>query len=161
MGWVSSWAGYWLVILSVSAPYPVPTFLVDRINFGLNVLWVGWCPYQYFGIPAWLQEVASSGSISQMLWVTAKVTLISSWAPPSSQVFVMSWRCPQSPQLISYKFTLPSNSLPPSASYDYFIPHCKWDSNILSCAFLLVWLLWVCEGWHKVSCILWLISTYK
>ena len=88
MGWVSIWAGYWLVIPSVSASYPVPAFLVDRIKFGLKVLWVGWCPYSSPGVPAWLQEVASSGSISPMLWVTAKVILIDSWAPPLSHVFV-------------------------------------------------------------------------
>ena len=41
MGWVSSWAGYWLAILSVSAPFPVPEFLVERINFGSKILWVG------------------------------------------------------------------------------------------------------------------------
>ena len=38
--WVSSWAGYWLVIPSVSDPAPEPTLLVDRINFRLKVLWV-------------------------------------------------------------------------------------------------------------------------
>jgi hypothetical protein len=40
MGWASSWASYWLTIPSVTAPSPVPMFLVDRINFGLKVLWV-------------------------------------------------------------------------------------------------------------------------
>lgn len=29
MGWVSRWASYWLTIPSVSAPSPVPVFLVD------------------------------------------------------------------------------------------------------------------------------------
>jgi hypothetical protein len=42
---------------------PVSAFLVDRINFGLKVLWVGWYIYSSIGVPAWLQEMASSGSI--------------------------------------------------------------------------------------------------
>ena len=67
MGWDSSWAGYWLAILSVSALSPVLPLLVDRINLGLKVLWVGWQLYQSNAISAWLQEVASSGSISPVL----------------------------------------------------------------------------------------------
>ena len=51
----------------VFVPPLVPAFLVDRINFGLKVLWVGWCPYLSIGVPAWLQEVASLGSISPQL----------------------------------------------------------------------------------------------
>jgi hypothetical protein len=31
MGWVSSWAGYWLVIPLVSSPFPVPISLRVRI----------------------------------------------------------------------------------------------------------------------------------
>lgn len=38
MGWVSSWAGYWLAIPSVSA------HLVGRTHFGSKVLWVSYCP---------------------------------------------------------------------------------------------------------------------
>ena len=34
-----------------SAPSRVPALLVGRTNFGLKVLWVGWCP-------AWLQDSA-------------------------------------------------------------------------------------------------------
>jgi hypothetical protein len=41
-------------------------FFVDRINFGLTVLWVGWCLYNSTGVPVWLQQVASSGSMSPM-----------------------------------------------------------------------------------------------
>ena len=37
MRWVSSWAGCRLEVPSVSAPSPVPAFLVDRIHFGLKV----------------------------------------------------------------------------------------------------------------------------
>lgn len=34
---------------------------------------IGWCPYNPTGVPAWVQEVASSNSISPVLCVTAKV----------------------------------------------------------------------------------------
>jgi hypothetical protein len=50
----------------VFVPPLVPAFLVDRINFGLKVLWVGWSPFSFTGVPSWLQEVVSSGSISPM-----------------------------------------------------------------------------------------------
>jgi hypothetical protein len=42
MGWVSSWAGYWLAIPSVSPPSPMPALLVDRINFkdALHIRWL-------------------------------------------------------------------------------------------------------------------------
>ena len=49
----------------ISDPSPMPAFLVHRINFELKVLWVGWYLYCSTGVPAWLQQVASSGSISQ------------------------------------------------------------------------------------------------
>ena len=49
MWWVSSWAGYWLTIPLGSALSPVPALLVDRINFGLKMLWVGWCLYNSTG----------------------------------------------------------------------------------------------------------------
>ena len=32
----------------------VSVLLVGRINFGLKVIWVGWCPYPSTGSPAWL-----------------------------------------------------------------------------------------------------------
>ena len=38
------------------------------------------------GGPAWLQEVASSGSMSPLLVVLAKVTHIELWEPPPSQI---------------------------------------------------------------------------
>lgn len=38
MGWVLSWAGYWLAVPSVSALSPILALLVDRLSFGLEVL---------------------------------------------------------------------------------------------------------------------------
>jgi hypothetical protein len=61
------WADYWLAILPVFVPSLVLGFLVDRINFVSKVLWEGWCSYCSIGVPAWLQEEATSGSISSML----------------------------------------------------------------------------------------------
>jgi hypothetical protein len=58
----------------------------------LKVLWV--CLCLYCQVPAWLQEMGSSGSTFPVLWVTAKVTFIAFWVPPLSQVFVSFWRCP-------------------------------------------------------------------
>jgi hypothetical protein len=67
MDWVLSWASYLLTVFSFSAPFPVPTFLVDGINFGSKFLTVGLCFYGSIGVPALIHEVASSGSISTML----------------------------------------------------------------------------------------------
>jgi hypothetical protein len=36
----------------------------SRTYFGLKVLWAGWYPYPSTYSPAWLLEVATSGSIS-------------------------------------------------------------------------------------------------
>jgi hypothetical protein len=70
MGLKLDW--YWLAFPSVSAPFPIPEFLVDRLSLGSIFLWVGWCPYCSSRIPAWTQEAASPGSISPVLWVTPK-----------------------------------------------------------------------------------------
>jgi hypothetical protein len=94
MGWVSNWASYWLVTLSDSVLSPIPAFLVNRVNLESKVLWVGWCPYHYIGVPAWLQEMTSSGSISPVK-VTPQLILFY----PLCQVSVMSWRCPLPHQL--------------------------------------------------------------
>jgi hypothetical protein len=85
--------------------HPIPVFLIDRINFGLKVLWVDWCPYRFTGVPpAWLQEMAFLGSISPMWWVTAKVTPTDSWTPPLSQVSVSSCRWPYLLTPVSCRF---------------------------------------------------------
>jgi hypothetical protein len=90
----------------------MPAFLVDRINFVLKVLWVGWCLYLSTMVPEWLKEVAFSGSIFPMLRVTDKVTPIDSWVPFLSQVSVSSWRCapPSKPRSVAYfySFSWPS-----------------------------------------------------
>lgn len=72
MGWVSNWAGYESAVSSVFAQSSVPAFLVDGINFGSKVLGLSWCQYRCIGVPAWLQEAASSGSTLPLLWVTAE-----------------------------------------------------------------------------------------
>ena len=55
MGWISSWADYWLAIPSVSAS--MPAFLVDEINFGLKFLWMGWYLYRSNRDPLWPPQV--------------------------------------------------------------------------------------------------------
>jgi hypothetical protein len=135
------------------------------ISFTSKVLWVDWWPYSSTGGPAWQQEVATSGSISLLLGLSAKVILIDYWKPSTSQVSGASGTCP-APTPASHRFPfillvlwpsllclftpdpeiphssspapLPSSSLPPSASYNYFIPTSKWDSSIFPWVFLLV-----------------------
>jgi hypothetical protein len=42
-------------------------FLVDRTKIGSKVLWVGWCLHLSTGSSAWLQKMATSGSMSPLL----------------------------------------------------------------------------------------------
>ena len=64
----------------------VPVLLLDRTNFGSEVLWVGWCPYCSTGGPAWLKEVISSGSVFLLLDILAKVTCIDFWEHPTDSL---------------------------------------------------------------------------
>jgi hypothetical protein len=150
-----------------------PCISCRQNKFWAKILWVGWCPYRSTGVSAWLQEVASSGSISPMLWGPVKVTPLIFWVPPLSQVSGMSSRCPHLPNPTSCRFPfiliviwssllffptpdpesspfpspcpLPSSSLlHPSASYCYFIPSSMWDSSFLAWTVLPVYFLWVC-----------------
>jgi hypothetical protein len=123
MGWVSSWAGYWLAIRSVSAPSLVPAFLVNRINFRLKVLSVGWCLYWSSVAPTRLQEVAFSGSMSPVLWVTAKVTFIDSWTSHFSQVSGTSSRWPLAPSCRFHSFSWPSDHLSCLSPHLILNPH--------------------------------------
>ena len=61
---------------------------------------MGWCSYRSVGIPAWVWEVTSSGSLSLILWVIAKDTPIDSWVPPKFQVSVPFWRGTPAPPLV-------------------------------------------------------------
>ena len=136
----------------------VPALLADRKNLGLKVLWVSWYPFHPLGNPVWLQEVASSGSISPLLRILAKVTLTDSWEPPQSQVSIDAYKpqthklpisihsplslSPVSPYTWSYPplsaFLIPSpTQLSPYASYSSFISASKWNLSILPCVFLL------------------------
>ena len=103
MEWVSSCAGYWLTIPSASAPTLMVAFLVDRINFGLKVFWVGWCLYCFSRVPVSLQGVISSGSISPMVTTTdSRASLLSQvsvsfrrWlhllTPVNGRLSIISW----------------------------------------------------------------------
>ena len=155
MEWVSSWASYWLAILSVSDPSPTPAFLVDRIHFGVEM---SWFPYSSTGVPAWLREVASSGSkaVRHNWFLVSSLFKVSvlSWGYvlplylhqlqnsihshghlATYPVPLHTWSRPQnSPPYPNSHYMLPSSP----ASYDYLIPSSKWDSNMLPWAFFLV-----------------------
>lgn len=57
MGWLSSWTCHCCFIFK-------SVLLVGRRNFGLKISWVGWCHYPFTGGSAWLQNMATLGSIS-------------------------------------------------------------------------------------------------
>ena len=78
--------------------------IVDRMNLRLKVLWVGWCLYHFTRVPAWPQEVISSGSISSIQWVTAKVTLIDFGCFPYSRSLSHPGDVPYLLTPISYRF---------------------------------------------------------
>ena len=69
--------------------HPSVTF---REEFLVKYLWVAWCPCPSTGSPAWLQEVASSGSMSLLLGISPKMTCIDLWEPPLTQVSGTFWR---------------------------------------------------------------------
>ena len=130
--------GHWFTFPSVSGPSPVLAYLVDRVNFGSTILGVGWCPYCSIGIFAWLQEMASLGSIFPVLWGIAKVTPIYFWVPPQPRSLAHPQDTPHLPTPASYRFPsnlmaiwspapfpslspITSNSFPTFAFYHYFI----------------------------------------
>lgn len=96
---------YCLAIPSISAPpsISVSTFLGGRINLGLKVLWLDWCPCHYTGVHAWLE--ASSGSISPLPWVSAKVTSTDSWEPPYPRSLARPWDVPTQQLQIAIYFS--------------------------------------------------------
>jgi hypothetical protein len=115
---------------------------------------MGWCPYFSTEDPAWLQEVASSGSIASIyaFWLKSPTqTPRRLYQPkslahprdvpqtlPATDLHSLSWPSvlslptpdPNSP--FPSLTLLQSSSLPPPASYDYFSSPFKWDLNILS-----------------------------
>jgi hypothetical protein len=99
---------------------------------GSKVVQVGWCPHPSIGHPVWLLEVVSSGSISQPLGISAKVTYIESWEPHSSQISGTSFK----------KNILPS-SYPPILPF--FHPPILPSSTPGSCIFPLI-LLDLCDS---------------
>jgi hypothetical protein len=133
-GRVSIWASYWLAIPSVSAPPSV--FLGDSINFGLKVLWVGWCLYCFTGYmkhplqvpytqcnesqlsspPLFLRSLSCSEDNPYLIIPFAD---FHSFSWPSNH---LSWTFPQLSWILhASHYPLPLSSLLLSASYDYFI----------------------------------------
>jgi hypothetical protein len=97
MEWFSSWAGYWLVISSVSALSSVPAFLVNRINFGLKVLWVVSvfiAPLEFLpGYKVPYPQCSKSQLRSPHWYLGTSLTQVSN----------LSLRCPPSPHHINWK----------------------------------------------------------
>jgi hypothetical protein len=127
MEWVPNWASYLLPIPSISAPSPIPAFLVVGVSFGSKVLWVGCCLYNYTGVSAWPQEATSLGSISPMLWVTAKNSPFDSWVPrpPLSQVSLFLEMSPTSTSADFYSFSWPSCHPCPPPTSPYLTTPCS------------------------------------
>ena len=83
MAWVNSLEDYWLTSPLGSDPSPVPTFLIERINFASKFSeWVG-----YRGWP--VQVLYPQYCESQL-----RLPPIDSWVSSLSKVSVMSSRCP-------------------------------------------------------------------
>ena len=103
------WAGSQVGLVrgwpSVSVQFPKPAFLVDKINVELKVLWVGWYLCHSTGVLAWQQEVASSGSISPVLWVTTEAIPIDSLTNEdliTGLYFFLKMTLTSSPQSVAY-----------------------------------------------------------
>ena len=106
-----TWASFWFAIPSVPAPFPISVLLVDRTYFGAKVF----CAYCSMGVPAQLQEVASSGSIScESLLSLPPLILRHGYLPYSRSL----------PHPMIYSISLPS-------SVADFYP-CSWLSGHLS-----------------------------
>lgn len=77
MGWVTGWITQWLDVPTVCSIF-IPAHLVGRINYGLKILLVGWCPPLFTWSPAWLQEVATSDTVSlsgrNLSWSQTKIS---------------------------------------------------------------------------------------
>jgi hypothetical protein len=64
----------------------VPTYLLDRKNSGTKILKMsGWSHFSIEG-HVYLLEMVSSGSISRVLGILAKIIPIESWEPLTTQV---------------------------------------------------------------------------
>ena len=137
-----------------------PRLLVGRTHFGFKIFWVSYCPYASTESTHWIEEMATSGSISPTVQSLARIpyTHGNSTHPRSLACSEVCSPDPY-PQLLSllspllslYLITplplLPSLppflpiSLFPSSSDIYFSPSDR-DSTILPWA--LLWLLWIC-----------------
>ena len=80
MGWIPGWACHWMAFPLLSGfIFFVPEFLLVRNNSGSKNLKMRWWP-----IP--VLEVVSSGSISPLLGISAKVACTESWESLTFQV---------------------------------------------------------------------------
>jgi len=149
MGWVSNWAGYWLVRSSVSAS-SLSLHFCRQDKFGVQSLGVLIPPLGVLrGYRRFLLQVpyphCCGSQIRSPHWFLGPSLVSGFWYVPNPCQLQMSnyfpgpltfypvlphtWPCPHS---------CPTSSFTLSASYDHFIPLSKWDASLLSWAFLLV-----------------------
>ena len=152
MTWLSSWA-----ISSVSALSPILYFLIDRISFGSNVLWLGLCP---IAPPSFLpghrrQPPQSPSFLCWELQLKMPSLFLRHLPYPRSvsSCPLLPLHCQCRPSLILMSIPiltlcqtlhqnldpslpswspLPPNFLSPFAFYNHSFTPSKWDSSILS-----------------------------
>ena len=153
-----------------------PVHLIGMTHFWSKVLWVSCFPPHSTGSPAWLEEMATSVSITLStkslsyghphtlpgqyhipdLWLVSEISPLISILTPNSLLnpFLHTW----SLFPCSFLPPLPLISLLFSISDVYFVFPTEWDSSILPWPFHISFLgLWT-VAW--LSCTLQLMSTY-
>lgn len=117
--------GYSLVGHSLYLCPIVSAYLIGRAHLGSKVLWVHCCLYPFTGSPSWLQDVATSASISptakSLSWSHSHRPICSPNPPPLISVL--------SP-LLSISSFLPS-SLPPPPSNIWNFPFENWHFSMI------------------------------
>ena len=162
-GWISIWTCNCLAISSLS---PLSLTLLDQTDFGLKALWVGCCPLLSTGgltsYRMWTFLVSCPNceachlsspplTLGSLLHPRSLGLPRESSQPPPLQTATdfhpffhpsdtLSCLSPDTWSWLSIFLSIlfPSRSLPPSASYDYFVPPSKRSSNIFTWAFLLL-----------------------
>ena len=78
MGWIPRWGSLWMAISSVSDPFFVPAFPLERNHSGLKILMGGW-PLSSTVVLAYALDMVSTGSVPPLLGISANVITLGSW----------------------------------------------------------------------------------